>query len=30
MEVTTLDVANLLDGQLDDVPTQALTGFCRY
>ncbi len=27
MEVTTLDVANLLDGQLDDVPTQALSGF---
>ena len=27
MEVTTLDVANLLDGQLDDVPAQALSGF---
>ena len=27
MEVTTLDVANLLDGQLDDVPNQSLSGF---
>lgn len=27
MEVTTLDVAHLLDGQLDDVPAQALSGF---